>query len=268
MEYRFKVILLGEYSCGKTSILKRINGEAFYDHYLSTIGVDYFRKTYNNLDIFNDSVILDDNLASYEITREKIIPNFKPKNKLFKKYHSLLKRTPKDEINYNLSIWDTSGQEKFTFITTAYYRNVTCAVFVFDLSNYDTFREIEKWHKSLFNHLDKDAHAYFPFVVVGNKADLKSSRTISYKEADEYVSKLGGYYLEVSAKDNNNIDKIFQTLVKTIIFNINHELVIPCNLNGVSVFSKGDELFPKDIRKLDDEVKEDIDIKSRCCTIM
>ena len=41
MDYRFKILLLGNYGTGKSSILQVSNGETFNTSYSSTIGVDF-----------------------------------------------------------------------------------------------------------------------------------------------------------------------------------------------------------------------------------
>lgn len=266
MDFRFKIIIVGDFACGKTSILKRLKDESFMSNYSSTIGVDYIKKNYNHNDLFNDTTTFDDGKNMFEITSEETLKYFKPKNPGFKKYHNLNKKTSRDDIQYSLSIWDTSGQEQFSKIINAYYRNITAAIFVFDLTNYKSFKSIESWHRDLFDNLDKEAHSYFPFVVVGNKSDLRTLRAISFSDAEEYVSKLGGIYLEVSAKNNLNIQRIFSTLIKTILFNINHELVAPSSKNGITVNYYEQDLFPKQyvIDATDDYTEENV----RCCSIM
>lgn len=267
MEFKLKVILIGDYSCGKTSILKRIRDEVFTESYSTTIGVDYLKKTFNHNDIFNDTTTFDDGRKKYEITREETLKYFKPKNPLFKKYHQINKNISRDDITYNLAIWDTSGQEQFSNIVTAYYRHITSAIIVFDLTNFSSFKSIERWHRDLFYKLDENAHAYFPFIVVGNKSDLKSLRVVSYEKAEELVTKLGGIYVETSAKDNDNILSIFSTLIKAVVFNINHELVTPSSKNGIIVNYLDTELFPRENSILTDD-EDEIDSSNRCCNIM
>jgi small GTP-binding protein len=49
-QYKMKMILIGDSSVGKTSIMKRIVTNEFMKHSLATIGVDYMMKTY----VFDD----------------------------------------------------------------------------------------------------------------------------------------------------------------------------------------------------------------------
>ena len=43
--YRFKVILVGEFGVGKTSILLRFTDNSFKEEQITTIGVDYVPKS-------------------------------------------------------------------------------------------------------------------------------------------------------------------------------------------------------------------------------
>ena len=55
----------------------------------------------------------------------------------------------------------------------------------------------------------------FPFMIIGNKADLEDKRQVSTDEAKKYISDLGLEGIEheeTSAKDNTNIDIAFKKL--------------------------------------------------------
>ena len=52
------------------------------------------------------------------------------------------------EINnriYKIQIWDTAGQENFRSITRAYYKNSVCAFVVYDITNRNSFANIQNW---------------------------------------------------------------------------------------------------------------------------
>ena len=46
--------------------------------------------------------------------------------------------------------------------------------------------------------------------MVGNKNDLEKQREISKEEAEEFATKYNLIFLETSAKDNINVDKLFE----------------------------------------------------------
>jgi small GTP-binding protein len=263
MEYKFKIIVLGNFSSGKTSIVKRLKDESFYDTYSSTLGVDFLKKNFEHQELFNDTMTFEDGSAAYEISKENRLAHFKSNDAKFKKYHNLLDKTRREDITYSLAIWDTSGQEKFTSITTAYFRRVTACVLVFDITNFSSFTSIQTWHRDLINQITESERAHFPLVLVGNKADLAKKRAVPTEDAIKLAEQLGCSYVECSAKDNIKINEIFAEIVRNITFKINHELICPSIENGINVLNNEQDLFPRYEFKLNEQKDS-----QKCCSIM
>ena len=76
----------------------------------------------------------------------------------------------KNESNYNIYIWDTSGQEKFDSIIRTYYRNITVVLLLFDMSNLKSFNNILNW----IDNIEHYCHDNIIIKLVGNKCDIKS----------------------------------------------------------------------------------------------
>lgn len=283
MEYKFKIIILGDFGCGKTSLLQRITDNIFSYSYVSTIGVDYFIKRYNHTDIFEEQEIVRDNISL--TSGSCLISNLKTKlktnkdNKLttskkpiihpnpnFKQYRTALNNViNKNDITYYLRLWDTSGQERFSKIVNAYYKNMCAAVFLFDLTNSNSFKSIEKWHHDMFEKIDKSSKEYLPIILVGNKADLVSKRQVSTDTCLELANKLGCIYIECSVKDNFNIDKIFSYLIEELVLKINNEIITPKSSNGINIFHKQQEIEFNG--KEDNNVDLESTDKKKCCII-
>ena len=99
-----------------------------------------------------------------------------------------------------LQMWDTAGQERFRQITTSYYRGSMAPIFVFDLTNRESFKHMEIWFDRYKNESWKRE---FKSLLLGNKADLVLERKVTFEEAKEFAQNRGMDYVEVSAINNN-----------------------------------------------------------------
>lgn len=57
-----------------------------------------------------------------------------------------------------------------------------------------------------------------PMVVVGNKIDLEDEREVSTEEARAYAQSIRCGFVEVSAKENINVEQPFHEVVRLIRF--------------------------------------------------
>lgn len=51
--------------------------------------------------------------------------------------------------NVLVQVWDTAGQQRFKTITPIYYRSVDGVVVVYDITDQDSFDNINYWMKNL-----------------------------------------------------------------------------------------------------------------------
>ncbi|EFJ36712.1 rab family GTPase [Selaginella moellendorffii] len=109
-------------------------------------------------------------------------------------------------------IWDTAGQERFRAVTSAYYRGAVGAMIVYDISQKQTFENVERWLEELRVYSD------FSLVtmLVGNKSDLESLRQVSIEEATDLAEREGLFFIETSALDSTNVAAAFETVIKEI----------------------------------------------------
>lgn len=83
-----------------------------------------------------------------------------------------------------LQIWDTAGQERYQSLGTAFYRGADACVLVYDMSDAQSFQKLETWRNAFIAAADiKDGGRDFPFVVLGNKADLEAKDREDLKKA-------------------------------------------------------------------------------------
>jgi len=117
-----------------------------------------------------------------------------------------------DDAKVKVQVWDTAGQERFRTITSSYYRGSHGILFIFDISNKDTFTSMERW----IEEVDKYAMNNVRKILVGNKSDMSSQRAVTADDAKALASKVGIPYMETSAKDNVGVTEVFTNLAKTI----------------------------------------------------
>ena len=118
-----------------------------------------------------------------------------------------------DNKSVKLQIWDTAGQERFKTITATYYKGAHGCILVYDITDRQSFQDIENWLGEVRQH----ASPNIVKILVGNKSDLKDQRQISYQEGKEFADSLGMQFLETSAKESLNIAEAFSTLTKAIL---------------------------------------------------
>ena len=117
--------------------------------------------------------------------------------------------TLKEGIKITLDLQDTSGQEKYRSTSKLYTKNADGVLFIFDLSNKESFYNIKEWIK-IFD--ENNSYNSVPKFLIGNKKDLE--REIEQDLIDIFSEENKIKYKETSAKDenDNNINELFQEL--------------------------------------------------------
>ena len=118
---------------------------------------------------------------------------------------------------YRIQIWDTAGQETFRSITRAYYKNSVCSFIVYDVTNRQSFLNVQDW----FNECKKQTPKTVMMVLVGNKIDLNNKREVSYEEGENFAKNNSMLFYETSAKNGDNIENMFYESAEIIANKIN-----------------------------------------------
>jgi Ras-related protein Rab-2A len=112
-----------------------------------------------------------------------------------------------------LMIWDTAGQERFYAIAKAYFRGAVGVILVFDITDRKSFEGLPRWLRDA--RLEADPHCFV--LLVGNKLDLASKRTVSREEGEDFASSHELQYLETSAAQNICIEEAFVRTAEAIL---------------------------------------------------
>ena len=132
-----------------------------------------------------------------------------------------------------LQIWDTSGQERFRSITQNFYRNADGILFVYDITNRESFSHIKDW---LLDSQVEDSD--IKRILIGNKKDLEDKRAIEIEKMNSFSEGKKMKCFETSAKTGENVETIFKEIASLILENKTDEEILDQfskNLPNVSI---------------------------------
>ena len=122
----------------------------------------------------------------------------------------MTKSLQKGEDTIQLQIWDTAGTERYNSMGQSFYRNSEACVLVFDLTLPDSFKNVENWRKDFLSSLNPPDPNTYPFILVGNKSDIKNNILVNNDEIDAYCKEHNNMpYFSTSAKEDINLEETF-----------------------------------------------------------
>lgn len=143
-------------------------------------------------------------------------------------FMSKIIQTEKHRIQ--LQLWDTAGQELFRSVTRGYYRGSAGALLLFDLSNRDSFENVEKWLRDVKDVAKEDV----VLILLGNKSDLESKRQVTREEANDFAQRNNMKYFEVSAKTGDNVSEAINACVEMIEKNLDDGSFRPAATDSIN----------------------------------
>jgi len=129
------------------------------------------------------------------------------------KADSYRKKVVLDGEEVQIDILDTAGQEDYAAIRDNYFRSGEGFLCVFSITEEDSFQASQEFREQI---LRVKGESNIPFVLVGNKADLKDSRQVQLATAQNKATEWQVPYVETSAKTRENVDKVFYDLMREI----------------------------------------------------
>jgi Ras-related protein Rab-1A len=117
------------------------------------------------------------------------------------------------DIISKLHIWDTAGQERFRSLALNYINNSHAFIFIYDISDKSSFENLQNWIKIAF---DKNKNSIVN-LLIGNKCDKEDERQISQSEGEQMAKEKKFYFLETSAKNDENVLNLFYYITYKLI---------------------------------------------------
>jgi Ras-related protein Rab-1A len=112
-----------------------------------------------------------------------------------------------------IQIWDTAGQERYRSMTTTYYRGANAIIICYDISNHESFDNLNKWINDVKKFSSDDTEIF----IFGNKIDEENKRKVLISEKNEFENSFHFNIFEVSAKSGKNIEEAFKKICEGLI---------------------------------------------------
>ena len=122
-----------------------------------------------------------------------------------------LKKIKLNNKEYNLDLWDTIGQEQYRQLTKIFFNNSKIVIFVYDITNKESFKALPGWKKDVEEQLGDD----YIKGVVANKSDLYLEEEVPTEEGQEYAKNNEAKFLLISAKKDD--PKKFENFLRELL---------------------------------------------------
>jgi len=117
-----------------------------------------------------------------------------------------------DDKIIKLRIWDTAGQERFRSIIKSYYRDASVVIFVYDVTDRNSFENIQMWLEIYRNEVQHNTPQFL--YLIGTKLDqiphtITAHDVITKEEADNYAKNRNMIQsIQISNSDTTYLDEI------------------------------------------------------------
>jgi len=121
-----------------------------------------------------------------------------------------------DGKSIKLQCWDTAGQDRFRSVVKNYFKGVHLLLFVYDVNNYSTFKELPAWIADAGWVNGKCAYSTHCIAyVIGNKVDMSAKhRQVDRAEAERFAKQHEMGYAEVSAQSGEHVKDTFALILE------------------------------------------------------
>ena len=117
-----------------------------------------------------------------------------------------------------VNLWDTIGQEKYRYLTKIFFNKSKIAIFVYDITNRESFEQLPIWIKDVEDQLGPDIVK----GVIANKMDLFFNEKVTEEEGQKLAESIKAEFLSTSAKVDGP-KKFDDFLIKLVLEYISKE---------------------------------------------
>ena len=118
-----------------------------------------------------------------------------------------------DGKKYLTNLWDSIGQEKFYSLTKIFIKDSKIVVFVFDITNKNSFKELNFWMNTIEEILGVDAI----LGIAANKQDLYDKEQVKEEEIKKFSDEKNIPYKYTTAKNPSLFITFLEDLLQKYI---------------------------------------------------
>ncbi|KAF9265688.1 GTP binding protein [Marasmius fiardii PR-910] len=185
---RTKIVLLGDQSVGKTSLITRFMYDTFDNTYQATIGIDFLSKT----------MYLEDRTVRLQLWDTAGQERFR----------SLIPSYIRDS-SVAIVVFDITSASR---LRDQLRMSERALIFRWDMIDRQSFLSTSKWIDDVRSERGNDVI----IVLVGNKADLSDKRQVTLEEATSTATGLNIMFMETSAKAGHNVKTLFKKIAMSL----------------------------------------------------
>jgi small GTP-binding protein len=109
-----------------------------------------------------------------------------------------------------LLIWDIASQEAYSKVRQQYYNGARALFLVYDVTRPETLSHVLFW----FDDFKQIVQKKVPIILVGNKIDLPA--VVDRRLGEGLAHEIGADFVETSAKTGQNVEQIFERVVRLL----------------------------------------------------
>lgn len=217
-----KVILLGDYSVGKTSLLKLLSRQSsqIIDLVDNSDAVTRASSVASSVTSSSASgrsshCAVDRPPSRAAVVRTRLQPGgfvdveFTHQNK-----------------RVLAKIADTGGQERYRSMTSSYYRGAHGCLLMFDVTKEETFDHLDAWIENMDLYKTSDP---FPCILVGTRRN-SPARRVPHERAAYFAEARGLPYMELDMDHMTDVRRVFETLLDSVTVSMNQRAPIAISI--------------------------------------
>ena len=146
-----------------------------------------------------------------------------------------------NNLNINLQIWDTCGQEEYRSLISSFYKNSSLAIIVYAIDNITSFNNVDSWIKDLKQYSNPN----IKIILIGNKNDLNDKRQIEFEKGNQFAKDYNfDLFFETSAKSGLNVQNVLIDAAKILYLEYMNYVNFKSNIsdkNNIVIVKKNNE---------------------------